>query len=63
MTSEPQERPHPQPGVELDRRAWSVPSAPVTPVGPVREVWPVRRVPPRDLGGGFFEDFFDDEAA
>ena len=62
MTSESQDRPHPQPVVELDRRAWSVPSTPVVP-GPVREIWPVRRVPSRDLGDGFFEDFFDDEAA
>ena len=68
--SESQDRPHPQPVVELDRRAWSLPSALVTPAGPVREVWPVRQVPSRDLGipsrdlgGGFFEDFFDDEAA
>jgi hypothetical protein len=27
--------------LELDRRAWNVPSPPVVPAGPVREVWPV----------------------
>jgi hypothetical protein len=62
MTPESQDRPQPQLVADLDRRAWSIPDPPVSPVGPAREVWPVRPVPVRDTGGGFFAAF-DDEAA
>ena len=41
MLLEPQDQLERERLLELDPRAWNVPSPPVAPAGPVREVWPV----------------------
>jgi hypothetical protein len=47
--------------LELDRRAWNVPSPSAAPAGPVREVWPVHpSVTPR---GTHDHLFVEDPAA
>jgi hypothetical protein len=44
MFSEPSGPPDREKLVELNRRAWNLPSPPAAPAGPARDVWPVRPV-------------------
>lgn len=48
MLSESQERPDRESVIELDRKAWNLPSPPLAPAGPVRSVWPVTPTPARE---------------
>jgi hypothetical protein len=41
MLREPEDQLERERLLELDRRAWNLPTPPVVPVGRVREVWPV----------------------
>lgn len=41
MLTEPQDQLERETLLELDRRAWNLPTPPVAPAGPVRDVWPV----------------------